>query len=280
MTENENSSAYQPGAIAQHFDTFATQEWERLTRTPVDEVNLYIHTHYLTKHIRPGSRVLEIGAGAGRFTQLLAQLGARVVVADISAVQLELNQRFAQELGFAPAVEDWRQVDICDLAQFAAGSFDAVVAYGGPFSYVLDKRDQALHECQRVLRPGGMLLLSVMSLWGTAHAFLPGVLALPAAINQKITATGDLTPATNPQRQGHYMHMFRAAELLAWLAQHNWTVVDRSAANCLSPTWKEALALIRGDPEKWPELLRIELEASAEEGCLNMGTHIIAVAEK
>jgi SAM-dependent methyltransferase len=280
MNPNQNSSDYQPGAIAQHFDTFAVQEWERLTRTPVDEVSLYIHTYYLTRHIQPGSRVLEIGAGAGRFTQILGGLGARVMVADISAVQLELNRRFASELGFAQAVEDWRQVDICDLAQFAAGSFDAVVAYGGPFSYVLDKRDQASGECRRVLRPGGKLFMSVMSLWGTAHAFLPGVLALPAATNQKITTTGDLTPLTNPERQGHYMHMFRAGELIAWLAEQGWVVVDRSAANCLSLTWKEALQPIRNDPEKWTELLRIELEACAEEGSLNMGTHIIAVAEK
>jgi hypothetical protein len=32
--------------------------------------------------------------------------------------------------------------------------------------------------------------------------------------------------------------------------------------------------------EKWGELLRMELEACAEEGSLNMGTHLIGVARK
>jgi hypothetical protein len=36
---------------------------------------------------------------------------------------------------------------------------------------------------------------------------------------------------------------------------------------------------IRNDADKWNELLRMELEACAEEGCLNMGTHLIAVAK-
>lgn len=37
---------------------------------------------------------------------------------------------------------------------------------------------------------------------------------------------------------------------------------------------------MRDDPEKWNELLRMELEACADDGCLGLGTHIIVVAQK
>ena len=53
-----------------------------------------------------------------------------------------------------------------------------------------------------------------------------------------------------------------------------------SASNCLSIGWEERLAEIRQDDEKWQELLRMELEACSEEGSLNLGTHLIAVAQK
>ena len=43
---------------------------------------------------------------------------------------------------------------------------------------------------------------------------------------------------------------------------------------------REKLVEIRQDSTKWQELLRMELEASREQGCLDMGTHIIAVVEK
>src|SRR5687767_8907905 len=100
IEETPSSSSYNANAVVQHFDAFGIHEWERLIQTPSDEVSLYIHTHYLEKYITKGKRVLEIGAGAGRFTQILAGLMAQIMVADISSVQLDLNQRFAVELGF------------------------------------------------------------------------------------------------------------------------------------------------------------------------------------
>ena len=277
---NSTASQYDPAAVMQHFDDFGIREWERLTQSPSDEVSLYLHRYYLEKYISSGERVLEIGAGAGRFTQILAGLGARITVADISQVQLDLNKRFAAELNFQKGIQDWVQVDICDLSRFEPDSFDRVVAYGGPFSYVLDQRDLALVECLRVLRPGGLLFMSVMSLWGSAHGRLDGVLSVPASINETITGTGDITSTTFPSRTGNFMHLFRAGELRSWLSRYPLEILDLSASGCLSLTWDEALKEIRNHPEKWNELLRMELEACSEEGCLGMGNHIIAVAAK
>jgi len=278
--KTEKPSTYNPKSVIQHFDDFGIREWERLTRTPSGEVNLFVHTHYLEKHIAAGKQVLEIGAGPGRFTQVLAGLGVKITVADISDIQLDLNKRFARELGFDQAVIDWRQEDICDLSWFESNSFDYVVAYGGPLSYVMDKRDMALSECLRVLRPSGLLLLSVMSMWGSAHGRLDGVLSTPISANQKITSTGDISLATFPERESNFMHMFRAKELVMWLEGKTLTLLDISASGCLSLAWDEMLMGIRNDAEKWNELLRMELEACVEDGCLDMGMHLIAVVRK
>lgn len=275
-----SSSGYDPKAVAAYFDQFGQREWDRLTATPVDEVSLHVHAHYLGVYVPCGARVLEIGAGAGRFTQVLAGLGARVVVADISAVQLGLNRQYAEQYGYYGAVEVWQQVDACEMGCFAGEAFDCVVAYGGLFSYVLERREEALGECLRVLRRGGLLLVSVMSLWGSAHRALEGVLELPVQINQRITATGDLTAETWPTRKDNYMHLYRAGELRSWLAGAGLHLLQLSASNCLSTGYEEMLREMRQDAERWAELLRMEVEACAEPGCLDMGTHIIAVGRK
>jgi SAM-dependent methyltransferase len=275
-----SNPAYDPDAVAAYFDQLGRREWDRLMATPVDEVSLYVHAHYLHQYVPRGARVLEIGAGAGRFTQLLAESGARVVVADISPVQLDLNRRHAEQYGFRHAVEAWQQVDACEMGCFADAAYDCVVAYGGLFSYVLEQRDAALGECLRVLARGGPLLASVMSLWGSAHRALQGVLALPAEVNRRITATGDLTAETWPARKDNHMHLFRAEELRTWLAGSGLAVLCLSASNCLSTGHEDALREIRQDPARWEELLRMEVEACAEPGCLDMGTHIIAVGRK
>jgi SAM-dependent methyltransferase len=272
-------TSYNPQPIIDHYNTLAEREWERLVANPLHEVSLHVHSHYVRRFIQPGMRVLEVGAGPGRFTLLLAELGARVVVSDLSPVQLELNRENAAKYGFAQAVEDWRLLDICDLAGVEDGAFDAVLAYGGPLSYALDRRAQAVVACRRVLRPGGVFLCSVMSQWGTCHRFLDGVLALDPLINQAITTTGDLTKATNPAREGHFMHMFRAAELRRLLEDGGFAVQAMSASAVLSIGWEQMLSeKVRPFPERWAELLRMEVEAAAEEQALNMGTHLIAGA--
>ena len=53
-----------------------------------------------------------------------------------------------------------------------------------------------------------------------------------------------------------------------------------SASNGLSIGWDDWLRENRSEPTKWAELLNMEIEACAEEGSLNMGTHIIAIARK
>jgi 2-polyprenyl-3-methyl-5-hydroxy-6-metoxy-1,4-benzoquinol methylase len=279
-TEPSSDATYSAAAIARWFDEAGLREWERLVESPLAEVSLHLHTHYLEQFIQPGQQVLEIGAGAGRFTQVLARLGARLHVADISPVQLDLNRRHATHFGFAGAVGTWQQVDICEMGCLGSGQFEAVVAYGGPLRYALERRDRALQECCRVLRPGGLLFLSVMSLWGTFHRFLEGVMDLPPQVNQEITTSGDLTAATYPGRRDNFMHMFRASELQAWLLAAGLEVLATSASGCLSGGWNEKLQQIRSDPQRWQELLRCELEASAEPGALDMGTHLIAVARK
>lgn len=270
---------YSPAAVEQYYDERARDEWERFSRSPVEEIKLYIHTHYLKKFVTPCSRVLDIGAGPGRFTEILHELDCQIVVADLSAIQLDLNRQFASERGFAASVEQWLKLDICDLSALEAETFDVVVAYGGPLSYVFEKRDPALQECKRVLKPGGLIVASVMSLWGTIHRFLGSITALPVENTQAVVRTGDLTPETEPESK-HHCHLFRAQEFLDFFRRHNLEVVAKSASNTLSTNHEELLGAVRQQPKVWASVLSMELEASAEEGYLNGGTHIIAVARK
>ena len=263
---------YDPAEIAAHFDQLGSREWDRFDRTLGDRVSLALHSRVLERFVPRESQVLEIGAGPGRFTEQLHRLGCRITVGDLSATQLKLNEETARTLGFESSVVSRHEVDICDLGRFPDAGFDAVVAFGGPLSYVFERRDDALRECLRVLRPGGVLLLSVMSIWGTLHRHLDAVFTLPVEANRSIVATGDLTRENDPGST-HHCHMFRAAELRTFLERAGVELLWLSASSAIT-TGVEAGVL--ADIQKWDMLLEFEMMACREPGYLDGGTHLIA----
>jgi SAM-dependent methyltransferase len=266
--------------VKSHFDAYGQREWERWDASPVQRVKLAMHLHYLRAYLAGGGRILEIGAGPGRFTRELARISDRIVVADISPVQLRLNRQNAESMGFADSLERWVECDMCDLRpHFRDTEFDAIVCYGGPLSYVFEQRDTALLELLRVTKPGGLLFLSVMSLWGTVHHFLPSLFQIDPALNREIVSTGDLGP-DKPGAGSHFCHMYRAAEFRSFLERAGVAIEALSASDCLAATWAVALEEIEKDEVAWRHLLELELEACREPGCLDMGTHIIAVCRR
>ncbi|HTB35064.1 MAG TPA: methyltransferase domain-containing protein, partial [bacterium] len=186
----------------------------------------------------------------------------------------------AQAQGFEASVEGRELADICDLSRFQDNAFDAVVCYGGPLSYVFEARGRAMAELLRVARPGGPLLLSVMSKWGTHQEYLYDILHGGSAGQVRaVVHSGDLHPETWPV-DTHRCHLFTAAELRALVESQGGRVRQISASNALATAHHPGLDGLRKDKQRWATLLDLELEACANPGCLDMGTHLIAVAAK
>ncbi|MYJ75438.1 MAG: class I SAM-dependent methyltransferase, partial [Gammaproteobacteria bacterium] len=163
---------YDPAFPRVHYDGVADKEWTRLTRNRRGELNFLVHMDVLRRHITADMDVLEIGAGAGIYTKELLHMARRLVVSDLSEVQLALNQDHMRELGVLNQVDEYRILDLADLGALDAASFDAVVCVGGPLSYLLDKESEGLRQMLRVVKAGGIVVLGVMSLINTLVLFM------------------------------------------------------------------------------------------------------------
>lgn len=137
-----------------------------------------IHRRFLQRFVAPGSRVLEVGAGPGRFTFELAQIGAQIVVTDVSEVQLALNEARLAATEAEQQVERRELLDVCDTSRFADAEFDAVVAFGGPLSYAFERTDEAMCGLLRIVADDGVVVASVMSWLGTWRYFLSAIVDL------------------------------------------------------------------------------------------------------
>lgn len=256
-------SAWDPERTAEYYDDFGEREWTRFDEGVTPPAGLDVHLRFLERYVHPGDRVLDAGAGPGRFALELARLGADVVALDISPGQLEqLRARL-------PEVEAYLG-DVTDLTRFADDGFDVTVCYGGPLSYVLDRADDALAELVRVTRPGGHVLVSVMSLAGTLVHYLSVLFELAqrdgVERQLEIVRTGFLPEAPD---YGHLaMHLYRWSELEALLSRHG-EVVAAAAAGLLPDLRPE-------DPELRELVRRIEAELCEEPGAFSCGQHIVA----
>jgi len=160
-------------------------------------------------------------------------------------------------------------------SHFEDSLFDAVVCYGGPLSYLLDRAAEGVRELARVAKPGAPILLSVMSLWGTIHQFIGGVLQVDPVTNREIIATGDLLPEKGAGFQR--CHLFRVGELRRLLEKEGLEIERLSASNSLSTGRAEILAEIGETDPVWGHLMEMELEACRDPACLGLGSHLIAV---
>ncbi|MBI3428719.1 MAG: class I SAM-dependent methyltransferase [Actinobacteria bacterium] len=260
-----------------YYDEFGNAEWERHEKDIPGRVSLEIHRRFLARFVNAGDRVLEIGAGPGRFTLELVNLGAQVVVTDFSPVQLELNKtRFAN----SASVESWQILDICDTSMYADGEFDAVLAYGGPLSYAFENADEALAGLFRIVRPGGVIVASVMSLLGSWRFFLEGVIQESENIgedaNDAVLRTGDLRHMGG----AHVCQMFRSRDITELVERCGGQVLAISGRNWTSLEKSEALVRLEGDADRWRRFLEHEIAACAEPGALDGGTHILLAAKR
>lgn len=261
------------------YDTEAEKEWARLDKDIKGRVAFELHRRLLVRFLCPGDRVLEIGAGPGRFTIAMAELGARLTVTDLSAAQLAANERRVREAGCDHAVQDRFELDVRDTARFADEEYDLVVVFGGPLSYVFDAAPQALAGLLRIIRPGGHVLGSVMSLLGTWKYFLPGVLddeqIYGTEASDRVLDTGDMRHLTGVK---HMCRLYTSAQLAELVHQAGGTLAAVSASNWASLGDVAALERIAADPARWPAFLDREAAACAQPGALDGGTHLLFAA--
>lgn len=278
---------YDQQSVRQFFDRYGQREWERLARDVAGQTNFAIHWKLLSPEVRPGMRILDAGCGPGRYAIDLMRAGATVTLADLSPVQLELAVANVRAAGLESQVDGVHELDICDLGVFPEGRFDGVVCYGGAVSYTRERHREALRELVRVVRPGGFVALSTMTLYGVLQ--LLGLLDIPGFLETMADhlELGDGLPAlpgcvmtVHESPEFHQpMALFSADHLRDLVAESGCDVMRTGVANPLSwglvPLEKTAASAPGREA-----LLQLELALCEDPRLADRGDHIIVIGRK
>jgi SAM-dependent methyltransferase len=192
----------------------------------------------------PGTRLLDVGCGGGRHIRASRHLpGVRAVAVDLGAKEVEdtraslelLDKLPAADGGSIPDAGPWgvARASVYELP-FDDASFDCII-----ISEVLEhlhREDDALRELSRVLKPGGVLAVSV-----------------PRTVPEAVCWA--LSPQYRNSPGGH-LRIYRRSQLTALIEQHGYRVTGGHSAHGLhSPYWWLRCALGMDNERIWPVAL-------------------------
>lgn len=122
---------------------------------------------YIHRYASKGAKMLELGAGTGRYSIALAREGM-----DVTAVELvQRNLEILRENGRGIANLQSLQGDATNLGRLADNSFDVTLVFGPMYHlYESDEVNRAIDEAIRVTKPGGVILFAFISVFAIMYA--------------------------------------------------------------------------------------------------------------
>lgn len=117
-----------------------------------DNYYLAVARYRLAARYARNKTVLEAGSGAGYGAQMLANVARKVYAIDLSAYSVSEGQKKYPKENLKFAIGDIKQL------KFADNTFDLISAF--EIIEHLKEYRQAIKEFKRVLKPGGLLILS------------------------------------------------------------------------------------------------------------------------
>lgn len=242
--------------------------------SPHGSVEFLTTMRYIEKYLKPGSRVLEIGAGTGRYSHALARKGHAVDAVELVEHNIEVfrqNTRPGEKVTI-------RQGNALDLSAFADDTYDITLLLGPLYHlYNTEDKRQALCEAIRVTKPGGVVF--------AAYVISDGCLVDEGFLHQSIDVAdhlrrGLLDPVTFAATSApkDLFELVRKDEIDELMAPLGVKRLHYVAADGCALLLRDTLD--RMDPEKFKLYLAYHFAVCEREDLVGITSHALDIFRK
>lgn len=136
------------------------REETRLNHSQAARVEFLTNTHYIERYLKPGTKILDVGAGAGEYSLYFARKGYQVSALELADANI---RAFREKITPADSI-DLVQGNALDLSRYADSSFDAVLLFGPLYHlHSLEDQKKCISEAKRVCKPGGTIFFAFIT---------------------------------------------------------------------------------------------------------------------
>ena len=145
------------------------EEDSRLTMDKMHYVEFITTTNYIDKYLKPGDKVLEIGAGAGAYSLHYAKKGFKVDAVELVQANVDImKSKITSDMNINAI-----QGNALDLSMYEDNTFDITLSLGPLYHlFKTEETKKAISEAIRVTKPGGKIFFAfilfdlTMLTWG------------------------------------------------------------------------------------------------------------------
>lgn len=247
--------------IYQRFD-----EDTRLNKSKAARVEFLTNVRYIERHLKPGTKILDIGAGAGEYSLYFGRKGY-----DVSALELADSniEAFRKKLTPQDSI-DLVQGNALDLSRYPDNSFDAVLLFG-PLYHLHDEVDKlrCIAEAKRVCKPDGKLFI----------AFISNDIVVLTMFNEHPDYFVNGAYDKDTFRLLDFPFVFHTVDKCRELLKLGGVrVLNEVASDGVSELMREKINAM--DDESYAQYLRYHLYICEKPECLGMSNHLLFVGEK
>jgi len=266
--------------VIQYYSAF--DEWGRLDREPLEYL---VNWHYIQKHLPKAGRVLDNGAGPGKYAMALASEGYQVTLTDLTPRLVELAEAKAKELALHDRFEGFYVRDARQLAGIPSSHYDAALMLG-PLYHLQTEEDRtaAVQELYRVTKPGGIVCIALM----TRIRKLQMALQYPEVwkpLDQMATINAFMeTGVFNHQDAGRFTgaYFYSIEEIEPFMTSSGFETIELIGSSSIAGRFTEEnwnYWRSRGE-EEFNQMMELIYHYAADPSILGVSSHLLYIGQK
>jgi ubiquinone/menaquinone biosynthesis C-methylase UbiE len=267
-------------SLIRYYNQF--DEWGRLDREPLEYL---INLHHIRRHLPHSGRILDNGAGPGKYSMYLAEQGYQVTLTDLTPRLVELAKQKATELHLEKHFDGFHAMDARNLDGLYAEHFDVALMLGPMYHLQSqDDRNRAVAELYRVTKDEGLVFVAFMS----RTRFLSTSLQYPERWRPNHTVQGIMnfmdSGIFNHDEEGRFTgaYYFDISEIIPFMESHGFQTIKLIGSSSIAggmtedqwDYWKR-----QGD-DAFLQMMELIMNESENPYILGTSSHLLYIGQK